>query len=144
VECGSSARNYALELEEKSVGITGKLMRARDKKLRLCGERSTATRRWRPEEARGRRGARARGDQGRGKRSGSRGDDAWACVAAGGGAWGPAPAVSSGGRSRGQRGKRRWSEEDETGRCQGDLFVISKKIQGPLCKLEFLTATKVK
>jgi hypothetical protein len=106
-------------------------MRARDKKLRLCGERSTATRRWRPEEARGRRGARARGHQGRGKRSGSRGDDAWACVAAGGGARGPAPAVSGGGRSRGQRGKRRWSEEDEAGRCQGDLFVISKKFRDP-------------
>jgi hypothetical protein len=60
VECGSSARNCALELKEKSVGITGKLMRVRDKKLRLCGERSTATRRWRPEEARGRRGARER------------------------------------------------------------------------------------
>jgi hypothetical protein len=62
------------------------LLRARDKKLRLGGERSTATRRWRPEMVRGRRGARARSHQGRGKRSGLGGDDAWAGVAAGGGA----------------------------------------------------------
>jgi hypothetical protein len=55
----------------------------------------------------GRRGARAQDHQGRGKRSGLRGDDAWTGVAAGGGARGPAPAVSGGGRSREQRGKRR-------------------------------------
>jgi hypothetical protein len=83
------------------------LLRARDWELRRGSELSTATRSWRPAVVRGRRGARARGQQGRGKRSGSRGDDAWACVAAGGG---PAPAVSSGGRSREQRGKRRARE----------------------------------
>jgi hypothetical protein len=61
VECGSSARNWALELEEYSVGVTGKLLRARDRKLWFCGERSTTTRRWRPAEARGSRGVRAGG-----------------------------------------------------------------------------------
>jgi hypothetical protein len=90
VECGSSARNWALELAEQDVGVEVMLLRARDRKLRLCGERSTATRRWRPAEARGSRGARARGQQGRGKRSGQGGDDAWACAGAGGGAWGAA------------------------------------------------------
>jgi hypothetical protein len=113
------------------VGVKRRLLRTEDRELRCCVELSTAARRWRPEEAPGRCGARARSHQGRGKRSGSRGDDAWACVAAGGGARGPAPAVSGGGRSRGQRGKRRWSEEDEAGRCQGDLFVISKKFRDP-------------
>jgi hypothetical protein len=29
-----------------------------------------------------------------------------------------------------QRGKRRVPEEDEAGRCQGDLFVISKEFRG--------------
>jgi hypothetical protein len=80
--------------------------------------------------ARRRRGARARGHQGRGKGSGLRGDDAWTCAAAGGGAQGPAPAVSGGGRA-GQTGKRRWSEEDEAGRSQKDLFVISKEFRDP-------------
>jgi hypothetical protein len=46
------------------------LLRVEDMELRHCGELSTATKRWRPAEARGRRGARARGQQGRGKRSG--------------------------------------------------------------------------
>jgi hypothetical protein len=91
-------------------------MRARDKKLRLCGERSTAMRRWRPEEAWGRRGVRARSHQGRGKRSGLGGDDAWAGVAAGGGVREPAPAVSGGGRHNEQSGSG-VPEEDEAGRC---------------------------
>jgi hypothetical protein len=105
-------------------------MRVRDKKLRLCGECSTMTRRWRPEEARGRRGARARGHQGRGKRSGSRGDDAWACVAAGGGARGPVPVVSGGGRaeqregSGGARGRR--SRQESEG-----LVRDFQRVQGP-------------
>jgi hypothetical protein len=55
----------------------------------------------------GRRGARAQGHQGREMRSGSRGDDAWTCAAAGGGARGSVPAVSGGGRRSEQRGKRR-------------------------------------
>jgi hypothetical protein len=46
------------------------LLRTGDRELRRCGELSTATRRWRPAEARGSRGVRARGQQGKGKRSG--------------------------------------------------------------------------
>jgi hypothetical protein len=48
VKCGSSARNWALELAEQGVGVEVILRRARDRKIRPCGERSTATRRWRP------------------------------------------------------------------------------------------------
>jgi hypothetical protein len=128
VECGSSARNWALELAEQDVGVEVMLLCARDRKLRLYGERSTATRRWRPAEARGSRGVRARGQQGRGKRSGQGGDDAWACAGAGGGAWGVAPAVSGGGRSRAE-GEAAVTEEEEAGRCQGDLFAIFKKFR---------------
>jgi hypothetical protein len=73
---------------------------------------------------------RARGHQGRGKRSGSRGDDAWACVAAGGGARGPVPAVSGGGRAE-QEGEAVVPEVEEAGRSQKDLFVISKKFRDP-------------
>jgi hypothetical protein len=42
----------------------------------------------------------------------------------------PVPAVSGGGRAA-QTGKRRWSEEDEAGRSQKDLFVISKEFKDP-------------
>jgi hypothetical protein len=101
------------------VGIKRMLLRTGDRELRRCDELSTAARRWRPEEAPGRCGARARSHQGRGKRSGSRGDDAWAWVAAGGGARGPTPAVSGGGRSRGQRGKRRWQRKTKQGGVRG-------------------------
>jgi hypothetical protein len=103
-------------------------MRARDKKLRLCGERSMATRRWQPEMARGRRGVRARSHQGRGKRLGLGGDDAWTCAAAGGGARGLALAVSGGGRRSEQSGSG-VPEEDEAGWSQKDWFVISKKFR---------------
>jgi hypothetical protein len=48
-------------LEEQDVGVEVMLLHARERKLRLCGERSMAMRRWRPAEARGRRGSRARG-----------------------------------------------------------------------------------
>jgi hypothetical protein len=64
-------------LEEQDVGVEVMLLRARERILRLCGERSTAMRRWRPAEARGRRGARARGHQGRGIGPGEEGGDAW-------------------------------------------------------------------
>jgi hypothetical protein len=77
VECGLGARKLVLELEEQNVGVNVMLLRARDRELRLCGELSTATRRWRPADARGSRGARAGGQQGRGKRSRQGGDDAW-------------------------------------------------------------------
>jgi hypothetical protein len=76
-ECGLDARNWALGVAEQDVGVEVVLLRARERELRLGGGLSTTTRRWRPEEARGRRGASARGHQGRGKRSGSRGDDTW-------------------------------------------------------------------
>jgi hypothetical protein len=114
-ECGSGARKLALELEEQDVGVRVMLLRVRDQELRHCGELSTATRRWRPAEARGSRGARARGQQGRGKRSGQGGDDAWACAGAGGGAWGAAPAVSGGGRSRAEGETAVTEEEEATG-----------------------------
>jgi hypothetical protein len=52
VECGSGARKLALELEEQDVGVKLMLLRSRDRKLRRFGELSTATRRWRPTDAR--------------------------------------------------------------------------------------------
>jgi hypothetical protein len=61
------------------------LLRARDQELRHGGGLSTATRRWRPAEALGRRGARARGCQGRGNGPGEEGGDAWILAEAGGG-----------------------------------------------------------
>jgi hypothetical protein len=48
VKCGSSARNWALELAEQGVGVEVILLRTRDRKIRPYGERSTVTRRWRP------------------------------------------------------------------------------------------------
>jgi hypothetical protein len=103
-------------------------LRARDKKLRPCDELSTATRRWRPAEARGSRGARARGHQGSGKRSGPGGNDAWEGKPAGGGAIGGGrgealPAAGEQSRDPRARGGRR------EGRGPGDLFVISKKFR---------------
>jgi hypothetical protein len=71
------ARKLALELEGQDVGVEVMLLCTRERKLRLCGERSTATRRWRPAKALGRRGARARGHQGRGIGPGKEGGDAW-------------------------------------------------------------------
>jgi hypothetical protein len=53
------------------------LMHARDRGLRLCGGLSTATRRWQPVDARGSRGARAGGHQGRGTGPGEEEGDAW-------------------------------------------------------------------
>jgi hypothetical protein len=60
---------------------------------------------WRPANRSGHRGTRARGQEGRETAAGEARGDAWACVAAGGGARGPVPAVSGGGRAE-QRGKR--------------------------------------
>jgi hypothetical protein len=45
-------------LEELNVEVKVVLLRARDRELRLHGELSTATRRWRPTDARGSHGAR--------------------------------------------------------------------------------------
>jgi hypothetical protein len=82
------------------------LLRARDRELSRGGGLSTAMRRWRPAEARGRRGARARPGR-EGTAAGKARGDTWARVEAGGGARGPVPAVSGRGRAE-QRGKRRW------------------------------------
>jgi hypothetical protein len=85
VKCGSSARNWALELAEQGVGVEVILLRVRDRKIRPCGECSTATRRWRPAEALGRRGTCARGQEGRGTAAGKARGDAWVLAEAGGG-----------------------------------------------------------
>jgi hypothetical protein len=53
------------------------------------------------------------------------GGDAWACVAAGGGARGPAPAVSSGGRSRAE-GEARVTEEEEAAGVRGTCLQFPK------------------
>jgi hypothetical protein len=95
-----------------------------------------AERRWRA------RGERRRRQGGRGAEVGEVGGDAWTCVAAGGGARGPAPTVSGGGRAD-QRGKRRWQRKKKQAMSEG-LVCNSQKVQGPLCKLRFPTATKVK
>jgi hypothetical protein len=60
VEFVSGARELALELEKQNVGVKVMLLRVRDRELRLFGEPSTVTRRWRPADARGSRGARGR------------------------------------------------------------------------------------
>jgi hypothetical protein len=140
--CGSDARNWALGVAEQDVGVEVVLLRVRDRELRRGGGLSTATRRWRPAEARGRRGARARGQEGRGTPAGKARGDTWARAETGGGARSPVPAVSGGGRaeqrgSGGARGRR--SRE-----VSGGLVCNSQKVQGPLCKPKFLTATKVK
>jgi hypothetical protein len=85
VKCGSSARNWALELAEQGVGVEVILLHVRDRKIRPCGECSTATRRWRPAEALGRRGTRARGQEGRGTAAGKARGDAWVLAEVGGG-----------------------------------------------------------
>jgi hypothetical protein len=87
-KCSSGVWNWALGVAEKHVGVEVVLLRARGRKLRHGRGLSTATRRWRPEMARGRRGVRVGSHQGRGKGSGLGGDDAWTCAAAGGGARG--------------------------------------------------------
>jgi hypothetical protein len=79
------------------------LLHARDRELRHCSELSTTARRWRPEMARARRGARGRSHQGRGKKSRPGGEDAWMSSAAGGGARGAGSTASGGGRSGAER-----------------------------------------
>jgi hypothetical protein len=53
------------------------LLRMRDRELRLHGGLSTATRRWRPAEARGSRGMHKRGQRGGERGQGQVEDDAW-------------------------------------------------------------------
>jgi hypothetical protein len=65
------------ELEEQDVEVRVMLLRARDRELRRRGGLSTATRRWRPAEARGNHGARAGGHQGRGIGPGEEEGDTW-------------------------------------------------------------------
>jgi hypothetical protein len=77
MKCSSSDGKWTLGVAEQHIGVDVVLLRARGRRLRLCGERSTAARRWRPEEAQGCRGARACGQEGRRKRPERRGDDAW-------------------------------------------------------------------
>jgi hypothetical protein len=59
------------------VGVKRRLLRTEDRELRCCVELSTAARRWRPAEARCSRGARVRGQQGRGTGPGKEEGDAW-------------------------------------------------------------------
>jgi hypothetical protein len=77
VERGSGARELTKALEERDVEVKVVLLRARDRELRLCGELSMVTRRWQPADARGSRGARAGGQQGRGTGPGEEEADAW-------------------------------------------------------------------
>jgi hypothetical protein len=77
VEFGSGARELALELEKQNVGVKVMLLRVRDRELSLFGELSTVTRRWRPADAWGSRGARAGGQRGIGTGPGGEEDDAW-------------------------------------------------------------------
>jgi hypothetical protein len=62
---------------------------------------------------------------------------------AGSGAWGAAPAVSGGGRSREQRGKRRARGRRSRQESEGPVRDF-QRIQGPFCKLKFPIDTEVK
>jgi hypothetical protein len=122
------------------------LLRARDRKLRLCGERSTATRRWQPTNARvcvARAREATRGEElDRGSKRATRGIDLsrrWRCgggEAAARGAALPAAGEQSRDPTCARRKKR--------GKGSGGLICDFQRIQGPLGKLGFLTATKVK
>jgi hypothetical protein len=52
-KCGSDARNWVLGVAEQRVSVEVVLLRARGRELRRGSGLSTATRRWRPEMARG-------------------------------------------------------------------------------------------
>jgi hypothetical protein len=103
-KCGLVSGNWTLGVAAQRVGVDVVLLRARERELRHCSELSTTARRWRPGMARERRGTRGRSHQGRGKGSGSKGNDAWMSSAAGGGARGAASAASGGGRSGAEGG----------------------------------------
>jgi hypothetical protein len=102
-ECSSVSGNWTLGVAAQHVGVDVVLLRARERELRHCSELATAARRWRPETARGWRGARACGQERRGKRSERREKDAWRCAAAGGGARGAGSTASGSGRSGAER-----------------------------------------
>jgi hypothetical protein len=74
---GSGARELARKPEEWAVEVDVVLKCARERSLELRSGLSTATRRWRPADARGSRGTRKRGQRGgeRDQRQGE--DDAW-------------------------------------------------------------------
>jgi hypothetical protein len=130
-ECGLDARNWALGVAEQDVGVEAVLLRVREKELRRRGGLSTATRRWRPEEARGRRGACARGQEGMEGKSSKR----WRSGACAGGQRRRQSGAGEG--SGGARGRR--SRQESEGLVR-DFQIV----WGPLGKLKFLTATKVK
>jgi hypothetical protein len=88
------------------------VLRMRDRELRLCGELSTATRRWRPADARGSSGARAGGQQGRGTGLGGEENDAWMQR-----------------RQEVDGDSLHSEEEEERGGGPGDLFAISRKFK---------------
>jgi hypothetical protein len=118
------------------------LLRARGRGLRHRGGLSTVTRRWRPEEARGWRGARACSQERRGKRPERRGDDAWMCAAVGGGAREAVPAVNGGDRSGAEGGSG--AVRGGRSRLESEGLVCEfQKFQGPLGKLRFPIDRKV-
>jgi hypothetical protein len=140
-ECSSGTGNWTLGVAEQLVGIDVVLLRARARGLRHWGGLSTVTRRWRPEEARGWRGACACGQERRGKRPEWRGDDAWMCAAAGGGAREAVPAVNGGDRSRAEGGSG--AVRGGRSRLESEGLVCDfQKLQGPLCELRFPINTK--
>jgi hypothetical protein len=99
----------------------------------LGGGRAVVARAWRAQGTPGRE--RSRGGRGKGRRVGMYRSWRW----------------SSG---RGAGGKRRWQERNRGGsggargrrsrEVSGGLVCDFRKVQGPLCKLKFLTTTKVK
>jgi hypothetical protein len=147
VKFGSGARELALELEEQNVGVKVMLLRVTDRELRLFGELSMATRRWRPADARGSHGARAGGHQGRGIGPGGEEDDAWMQrrqeVDGDNLHSGDRRGSTAGGRAEQSRGPRARGRRRE-GRRSGGLVCDFQKVQGPLGKLKFLTDIEIK
>jgi hypothetical protein len=94
------------------------------------------TRRWRPAEASGCRGARARGQEERGKKSRPGEDDAWEDMPARGGARGAASAASGGGRSSAEREAAR-ARGRRSREMSGGPICNTQKVQGLLYKLKF-------
>jgi hypothetical protein len=141
-ECSSVIGNWTREVAEQHVGVDVVLLRARGRKLRHCSELSTTARRWRPGTARERRGVRGRSHQGRGKGSGSKGNDAWMSSAVGGGARGTALAANGGGRSSTER-EAAVVRGGRSREMSGGLVCEFQKFQGPLYKLRFPVDRKV-
>jgi hypothetical protein len=111
--------NWTLGVAAQRVGVVVVLLRAKGRGLMHRDGLSTTARRWRPEMARARRGARGRSHQGRGKKPRLGGDDAWKSFAAGGGARGAGSTASGGGRSGAEREAARARGRRSRG-CQED------------------------